>query len=96
MHEEYAWLWSFRPRLVALARRRGIPQRQVEDVAQDVLLGAWLSISAGRFTPADPTSPACQWAWLKGVAWRRMNNHMTLARYRHEVITADPYPPHHL
>ncbi len=49
-----------RPRLVRLARRRGVPTEAADDVAQDTLLEAWCALEALR-------SPDRIDAWLDGI-----------------------------
>jgi len=56
-------------------RRYGVDRADLDDVTQDVLLGAWLAIERGRYEPPPRTHPRrALRAWLHGVC-RNLASH---------------------
>jgi RNA polymerase sigma-70 factor (ECF subfamily) len=66
-------------------RRLGVPERDLEDVAQDVVVVFYQR--AGDFDPARPLRP-----WLFGIAARVAANHVRLARHTREHLAGDGMP----
>ncbi len=64
--------------------QRGVPDRYADDVVQDVFLGAWKIVQAGRLRTSEP---AVIWLWLKGIAWRQASNMTRRAFIRRERLT---------
>jgi RNA polymerase sigma-70 factor (ECF subfamily) len=85
-------------RFLRFLRVRG---SEVPDVAQDVLLGAFRSMKAGRFRPF-PGLPVAESLrrWMFGIAWRLASRHRDRAHVRRErsaglllVLRFDPVGP---
>lgn len=76
--------------MVAMLRKLGVSSADVDDVAQEVLCGAWRSIQAGAFRPSSgkPFQEAFL-SWLRGVAWRHASHHRQSAWQRRARPTAD-------
>src|SRR5262245_47796648 len=49
-------IYAQRGFIVGLLVALGVPSRDVEDVVQECILGAWRAVHAGRFRP-DPSAP---------------------------------------
>lgn len=78
--------------LRALIRSFGVPAVDVDDVTQDVLLGAWSSILEGRYHPSELVEPkSAMPSWLYGVAWRQVSHYHALAWNRRTRLTPKPY-----
>ncbi|WP_441290240.1 RNA polymerase sigma factor [Sorangium sp. KYC3313] len=71
-------------------RRWSVPSKDRADVAQEVLLGAWQSMRAGRFQPRPevPIAVALK-RWLIGITWRHASHYVTRAWRRYEVLVPD-------
>ena len=74
--KEFSYVWN-------TLRRLGIPERELEDVAQDV------------FMTVDALLPDCDVSrpmrpWLFGVSYRIALRHRGLARYRREQLNDEP------
>jgi DNA-directed RNA polymerase specialized sigma24 family protein len=87
---DFANIWHELPRVGRELRRRGVARHDVDDVVQDVALGAWRSLQAGSYqaAPGVPPERALR-AWLDGVAWRMVSNHRRRAYRRREVPVED-------
>jgi DNA-directed RNA polymerase specialized sigma24 family protein len=70
---------------------RGVPDRDLPDLVQEVFIGAWRSMQASRFRPLPgvPIDTALE-RWLIGIAWRQASHYTERAWYRHEVPKRDP------
>ncbi|WP_437951535.1 sigma-70 family RNA polymerase sigma factor [Sorangium sp. So ce296] len=68
-------------------RRWRIPSRDRADIAQEVLIGAWRSMRAGRFQPRPgvPDAVALK-RWIVGISWRHASHYATRAHRRYEVL----------
>ncbi|AGP37702.1 sigma-70 family RNA polymerase sigma factor [Sorangium cellulosum] len=77
--------------IVAVLISSGVPQRDRDDVAQDILLGAWRSVKRGMYRP-DPAQDARKAlrAWLYGIAWRKTGHYLGSAWVRRAVLHAQP------
>lgn len=64
----------------------------VEDICQEVLIGAWRSMSNGRFRP-DPRMPLASAlrVWLVGIAFRQGTHYRERAFRRREYPRAKPW-----
>jgi RNA polymerase sigma-70 factor, ECF subfamily len=70
----------------------GVPAADVDDVQQQIAIGAILSIRAGRFRPSlTPNQSQALRNWLIGVAFNVLGHHRERAHRRHEIPVADPY-----
>jgi RNA polymerase sigma-70 factor, ECF subfamily len=81
--EELEYVWNS-------LRRLGVPPRDIEDVAHDVLLQVYRQLD--RYDPGRPIRP-----WLFGFAFRVASDYRRLARNRLEILDAaaeprDPLP----
>jgi RNA polymerase sigma factor (sigma-70 family) len=68
----------------AVLRRYGVPEADLPDCTQDVLVTAHRRISEGGFTPPDPTLPLAEnvAAWIGGIArWTAVESARARARY---------------
>jgi len=88
------------PFLRRVLQAHGVSDVDLPDVIQEILLGAWRSMMAGRFRP-DPRFPLAESfrAWLVGIAWRQASHYRERAYRRHEVpwglgwdLRLDPRP----
>jgi len=79
------------PLILKVLRANGVQERDLEDVAQDVLLGAWQAIQEGRFRtlPGADMRKALQ-RWLAGIAWRQASHYRDRAYNRYEVPFSHP------
>ncbi|WP_437647825.1 sigma factor [Sorangium sp. So ce362] len=76
MDVDFSCVWRERALIRAALRRAGVALSDVDDVAQDVLLGAWRALQGGRFTPpAGVSVGAALRPWLRGIAWRQARDH---------------------
>ncbi|WP_437810018.1 RNA polymerase sigma factor [Sorangium sp. So ce1078] len=68
-------------------RRWRVPSRDRADIVQEVLLGAWQSVRAGRFQPRPgvPEAVALK-RWIVGISWRHASHYVTHAHWRYEVL----------
>ncbi|MGK3985550.1 sigma-70 family RNA polymerase sigma factor [Sorangium sp. So ce136] len=68
-------------------RRWRVPSSDRADIVQEVLLGAWQSMRAGRFQPRPgvPDTVALK-RWIVGISWRHASHHVTRAHRRYEVL----------
>ena len=70
----------------------GVDAVDIDDVAQDILLQAWQSITTGHFQPAEGVDREEAFErWLYGVAWRTISHYRGSAWYRRTKLVADPY-----
>ncbi|AUX21611.1 hypothetical protein SOCEGT47_020970 [Sorangium cellulosum] len=77
--------------ILATLIKSGVPARDRPDVAQQVLLGAWLSVRRGMFRPdpaIDPRQALCK--WIHAICWRTASHYRERASVRHEVIHPEP------
>jgi len=79
------------PLVRKVLRANGVQERDLEDVAQEVLVGAWLAIQEGRFRalPGADVRKALQ-RWLTGVAWRQASHYRDRACNRYEIPFSHP------
>lgn len=65
--------------------------RDLPDVVQEVLTGAWRTMGAGRFRP-KPQAPLQDSlrAWLYGISWRQASHYREVAYRRYEVSIGRP------
>jgi RNA polymerase sigma-70 factor (ECF subfamily) len=79
---------NIRGMLVSLGLR-GV---DLDDVLQDVLLGAWRSAQAGRFCPpcGTPLDAAIR-IWLYGICFNRTTHYFSRAHRRHEVLVPEQW-----
>ncbi len=79
------------PLIRQVLRARGVRERDLEDMAQEVLLGAWRAVQEGRFllVPGDDVRAALQ-RWLPGVAWRQASHYRDKAYNRYEIPYGRP------
>ncbi|WP_437877539.1 RNA polymerase sigma factor [Sorangium sp. So ce513] len=77
--------------ILAVIVSGGVPQRDREDVAQGIVLGAWRSIERGMYRPdpADEPRKALR-RWLFSVAWKQVGHYTGSAYARRCVL--DPQP----
>ena len=76
-------------RVVLFMGFRGV---DIADLCQVVLIGAWRSMTAGRFRP-DPAMPltrALRW-WLGGITWRQASHWRARAFRQRECLRWDPW-----
>lgn len=68
-----------------------VDRRDLADVEQDVLLGAWSSLKAGFYEPPENARPEeAFWSWLRGIAWRQVSHHHESAWARRARVVANP------
>ncbi|KYF62445.1 hypothetical protein BE11_21810 [Sorangium cellulosum] len=69
----------------------GVPQRDREDVAQGIVLGAWRSVERGMYRPdpADEPRKALR-RWLWGIAWKQAGHYTGSAWSRRAVLHSQP------
>jgi RNA polymerase sigma-70 factor (ECF subfamily) len=67
-------------------RRLGVQERDLEDVAHDVLIAVFHRL--GEFDAGRPLRP-----WLFGFAYRFASDYRRLARHRHEAAPGEHEPP---
>ncbi|WP_437336192.1 RNA polymerase sigma factor [Sorangium sp. So ce394] len=78
--------------IVAVLISSGVPQRDRDDVAQDILLGAWRSVKRGMYQPDPRVEPRkALRAWLYGIAWRKAGHYLNSAWVRRAVLHAQPF-----
>ncbi|WP_437958571.1 sigma-70 family RNA polymerase sigma factor [Sorangium sp. So ce119] len=61
----------------------------VDDVAQEVLLGAWRALQAGQFLPAGGSIGAALARWLRGIARRQARYHRRRSARRGVAVRPD-------
>ncbi|WP_437828804.1 sigma-70 family RNA polymerase sigma factor [Sorangium sp. So ce1153] len=78
--------------IVAVLVASGVPQRDRDDVAQGIIVGAWRSIERGMYRPdpADEPRKALR-RWLWGVAWRKAGHYVNSAWARRAVLSTQPF-----
>jgi DNA-directed RNA polymerase specialized sigma24 family protein len=74
-------------------RKSGVACCERDDVAQDVVLAAWLAIRAGRYQPDPAAPPALALRrWLVRIAYYTAVHHRERAHRRREVAAGvDPW-----
>lgn len=74
----------------AVLARSGVPEADVPDLAQDVLVIAHRSISKGAFCPPDPSRPLAHnvAAWLTGICRNVAKNHRSALAVEARVIAS--------
>lgn len=77
-------IWALRPEITLWVLRRGVPERDAEDVVQTVIEAAW---NARRRW--DPRGGALS-TWLFIVTRNQVHSYLGRAQIRHETPTADP------
>jgi RNA polymerase sigma-70 factor (ECF subfamily) len=81
------------PLVRKVLRANGVQERDLDDVAQDVLLGAWLAMQEGRFKALPGTGAdrrAGLQRWLTGIAWRQASHYRDRACNRYEIPFSQP------
>ncbi|KYF64905.1 RNA polymerase sigma factor [Sorangium cellulosum] len=77
--------------IVAVLIASGVPSRDRADVEQQVLMGAWRSVKAGRYHPDPAIEPRTALRrWLYGISWRKAGHYINSAWVRRAVLTAQP------
>ncbi|WP_437567554.1 RNA polymerase sigma factor [Sorangium sp. So ce542] len=62
----------------------------VKDLAQDVLLAAWVASEEDRYRPAPDIPPMVALrGWLRRLAYHHVSHHVESARWHREEIVAD-------
>jgi RNA polymerase sigma-70 factor (ECF subfamily) len=79
-----ASLKALRPSILRWVVMRGVPDRDIEDVVQNVLKGAWES--RDTYTPGAGSLST----WLYIITRNHVTNYLARAHVRREVLTADP------
>jgi RNA polymerase sigma-70 factor, ECF subfamily len=70
----------------------GVPRADVDDVLQEITMGAVMSIRAGRYKPDPTRKPArALQQWLVGIAFRQLGHFHDRAYRRREVLIANPW-----
>jgi RNA polymerase sigma-70 factor, ECF subfamily len=79
-------------KLERMLRACGVPRADVDDVRQQIAIGAIMSIRAGRFRPSltGNISQALR-NWLIGIAFNVLGHFRERAHRRYEVIVENPY-----
>lgn len=74
-------------------QRWRVPSRDRADIVQEVLLGAWQSMCAGRFQPRPgvPDAVALR-RWIVGISWRHASHYVKRAHRRYEVLVPSAGP----
>ncbi|WP_438002683.1 sigma-70 family RNA polymerase sigma factor [Sorangium sp. So ce321] len=81
------------PYLRGVLQGLGVRAVDLDDVVQDVMLGAWTSSQAGRYCPDPSRDPDLALKrWLFGVAFNTASHYRERAFRRYEVPVADPWP----
>ena len=80
------------PFVRALLRAMGIPRQDEDDLIQEIVMGAWRSITNGRLLihPDVPLEPALR-SWLYGITWRQVRHYRERAHRRREMLVAEPF-----
>ncbi|WP_437976134.1 sigma-70 family RNA polymerase sigma factor [Sorangium sp. So ce295] len=80
------------PFIGSVLRGLGVPAVDIDDVIQDVMLGAWISSQAGRYRPDPVREPLdALKRWLFGVCRFHCTHYHERAFRRREVPVADPW-----
>ncbi|CAN96692.1 ECF-family RNA polymerase sigma factor [Sorangium cellulosum So ce56] len=80
------------PHIRSALRGLGVPAVDIDDVCQDVVLGAWISAQAGRYRPDHAREPLdALKRWLFGVCRFHCTHYHERAFRRREVSVADPW-----
>ncbi|WP_437279325.1 sigma factor-like helix-turn-helix DNA-binding protein [Sorangium sp. So ce375] len=76
MDDDFQAVWKERAVIRAALQRSGVAAHDIEDVAQEVCLGAWRVLQSGRFAPvAGLRAGAALRCWLRGIARRQARDH---------------------
>ncbi|WP_049876575.1 sigma-70 family RNA polymerase sigma factor [Sorangium cellulosum] len=87
-------LWAERRFVAPLLRALHVPARDLEDLLQMVLLGAWEAIRARRYRPDPRRHPrAALRGWLHGIVWRQVSHYRDSACIRCEILLDAPLSP---
>jgi RNA polymerase sigma-70 factor (ECF subfamily) len=72
--------------------RFGFHRGDIADLCQEIVIGAWRSMSGGRFRP-DPAMPlvVALRVWLLGIAWRQASHWRARAFRQRESLHWDPW-----
>lgn len=66
------------PALRVQLHRAGVPAQDMEDILQEILVGAIMSIREDRYRP-DPSHKKALRHWLAGIAYRQIGRFNTCA-----------------
>lgn len=79
------------PHIRSTLRGLGVADVDLDDVAQEVVLGAWTTSQAGHFCPRPGArlSEAVR-AWLYGICVNLASHHRGRAHRRRELLMAEP------
>ena len=93
-HPDIADLLHETPSIRRAVRRRGVSVNDVDDILQDVLLGAIVAIAADKYRPdpyADQKRALC--SWLMAIARNLAGHFLCSARVRLETVTEPGHLP---
>lgn len=80
-----------RPIIRAIVIHMGVAQVDADDLVQDVVVGAWRSMDAGRFVYySDRSFASCVVGWLYRITWNIASHHRTKLWRKREVLTSHP------
>ena len=87
----FAEVLKQRPFVRRFAARCGVRSASLDDFAQDVVLTAWLALTAGRFNPPDPDRPLGESvrAWLAGIVKNKANDYRRANRRRDRLLLVE-------
>jgi DNA-directed RNA polymerase specialized sigma24 family protein len=84
-------LTALRPFVLSIFARRGVPKRDREDQAQEVLFALWRYSQDGAIVPVEnKTDTATVRTLLAGFVWRQASDYRDWARYREGGLGVDP------
>ena len=81
---DIAAIWAFRPEIIRWVFKRGVPDREAEDLAQTIIESAWRS--RRRWNP-ESCSLHC---WLYVIMRNHVHTYRHSGRVRYETSVADP------
>lgn len=83
---------ALRPVICAVLRRYGCPEREIDDIAQNVEIITWQAVRDTRIMGHDLEEPRDALVmWMIAVARGVFLNYRTRASTRHEVFPDDPF-----
>ncbi len=92
LHLDFAVIAAQEQYIRGVLQGLGVRGIDVDDLSQDVLLGAWKSMQAGRFRPQDgkPLQTALR-VWLYGICFNQASHYHQRAFRHREVPMAEPW-----